>query len=757
VALAEITLTKQNIKNTVFTDQQGRFSIKLPDNGDYSIKIFKDKVNVYDSLIKIWNDTTKEIIISPKEKQIEVVTIHSKKKLIERKADRLIFNVENSVSLLGGDAIDALRLSPGVRVVDDNILLAGKGSVKIMVNDRILPISDSELFHYLKSIPAETINKIEIIHNPPANYDAEGNYGLINIVLKKTKSNSFKTNLRSTFQQATNGSLSHGIGISYKKNNISVLADLSYQYGKNKYTNDINFWYPTEHWINKIDNINHPKNMGNILNLNWDLNDKSSIGVQYLGSFSNNTTDENTLNKSYFNNSNLKEYLTEGTSNTNPQNISLNVNYNQKLDTLGKKFSIDADYFHTISNKNNSFNSLLKDFSNSSIENIYANNNSGRNIKNYSLKTDFELPFQFANISFGGKTSMSETDNNLLTNFYAINTGNIINSQNDSFNYRENMQALYWNADRSFGEKWEIKLGLRGENVQTNFLSYSTNQNYKNNYFKIFPTAYILYKLNDEHSFNLDFGKRIERPSYSALNPARWYLNPKSYTEGNPFLQPTFSYSYGFTYIYKEMLGVNLNYTVVKDDSAQLTFHDTQKETQLFKILNYTNGKNVTANVTFNYDIFPWWNTSVNLVAGYAEITPFVDILSTKYSGWSGYTTAYNTFTLNQSKTFFGSLYYEYVYPSVSNFSKQSSSSNTTIGLKYMMLDKKLTLGLSFEDVFRSDYTSSSNNSSNIEQTYKQYYDTRIVKLSVSYKFGNKKISLEKREIGNEEEKNRAN
>jgi hypothetical protein len=141
----------------------------------------------------------------------------------------------------------------------------------------------------------------------------------------------------------------------------------------------------------------------------------------------------------------------------------------------------------------------------------------------------------------------------------------------------------------------------------------------------------------------------------------------------------SFSYSYGFTYIYKEMLGVNLNYTVVKDDSAQLTFHDTQKETQLFKILNYTNGKNVTANVTFNYDIFPWWNTSVNLVAGYAEITPFVDILSTKYSGWSGYTTAYNTFTLNQSKTFFGSLYYEYVYPSVSNFSKQSSSSNTTI------------------------------------------------------------------------------
>ena len=758
ISFAEIILTKNETKKTAISDEKGNFTLQLPENGEYLLEILQDGNKVYSKTISVNGDISENFFANAvNEKEIKGVVIEGKKKLIERKVDRLVFNVENSVALLGGDAFDALKILPGVRVQDNSFVLAGKSSVKVMLDDKIIQLSGTDLVNYLKSIPSETINKIEIITNPPAKYEAEGNYGLINIILKKAKSNSWNASLRSNYQQATYATLSHGLGFSYNKDRFSALADFSYKYGKDIYTNDINYWYPEEHWINKIDNIDRNKIIGNILNLNYEIGKMSSIGFQYLGDFSNNYTDENTFNKSYINSNPAKDYKTKGFSYTKPQNISLNLNYNQKLDSLGRKFSIDIDYFNVKSNENNSFNSVMNNLDSGTFENINAINISDRNVKNYSIKTDFELPYKWADLSFGGKASFTNTDNSLLSDFYNGSTGILNSSQKDDFNYGENMQAIYVSADKSFGDHWEVKAGLRGENIQTNFNSFSTNQNFKNNYFKLFPTAYIMYKTDDNNTFSVNFGRRIDRPSYSSLNPARWYLNPNSYTEGNPYLQPTYSYVYELNYNYKELLSLNLSYADIRNDSRQLTFHDIQNETQIFKILNYTNGKNMSATLSFNYDLFPWWNTSINLSTGYAEIKPFVDILSSKYSGWSGYSSAYNTFTFNHSKTLIGTIYYEYIYPSISGFGRKTSSSTTYVGLKYLMLNKKLTIGLNFEDLFRSDFSTYSNNSSNIEQSYKQYYDTRLVRLSLTYKFGNKNISVKKREIGNEEEKSRSN
>lgn len=751
-----IVFNNADMKYSTISNEQGRYTIKLESNGDYSIKIISAKRNIYEGKITVLNDTSKNVNISLSEKELQTVHIQAKKKLIERKVDRLIFNVENSVALLGGDASDALRISPGVRIQDNIIALAGKSSVKVMVDDRIVQLSGTDLINYLKSIPAETISKVEIITNPPSKYDAEGNYGLINIALKKIKTNSWNTSLRSSYQQATYATLSHGIGFSYKKEKISLLADVSYKYGKDIYTNDITYLYPSEYWMNKINNINHNKIIGNILNFNYDLGKMSSIGFQYLGNFYDNYTDENTFNKS-FTNSLIKDYQTIGKSYSKPQNISINLNYNQKLDSLGKKFSIDVDYFALKSNKDNSFNSLLSDNILGTVNNINAYNYADRSVKNYFLKTDFDMPYKWANLSFGGKVSFTDTNSNILSNFYNGDTGFLNSSQTDNFNYKEDIQAIYFSAGKPLGNNWEINAGLRGEKIQTNFNSFSTGQNFKNNYFKLFPTAYVLYKLNDNNTFSLNFGRRIDRPSYSSLNPARWYLNPNSYTEGNPFLQPTYSYTYELNYNYKELLSLNLSYADIKNDSGQLTYHDTKNVTQIFKILNYTNGRNMSATLSFNYDLFPWWSTSIYLATGYSEITPFVDILSSKYSGWNGYTSSNNTFILNNSKTLVGSIYYEYIYPSISGFGRKTSSSTTYVGIKYLLLDKKLTLGINFEDIFRSDFSKYSNNSSNIQQSYKQYYDTRRFRFTLTYKFGNKNISIKKRDVGNDDEKNRAN
>ncbi len=701
----------------------------------------------------------KQIDSSALQKEIEAVTITGKKKLIERKVDRLIFNVENSVAVQGGDAIDALKVTPGVRIQGDEIKLAGKSSVRVLVNDKIVQMNGEEVQNYLKSIPTANIQKIEVITNPPAKYEAEGNSGLINIQLKEAKQDNWNTILRSTYQQATYENLTHGVGFGFKKGKFSTLADINYRYGRNLYTNEINYYYPTEHWNNNIFNRNHRKNLGTLLNLQYDLSDKSSIGAQFLGSFSDNSADEfnNNRSYSYSNESLMKYYKTDGVTYGKPKNLSLNLNFNQKIGEKGKKFSVDADYFNSISPKHNNFNSSLEDFILNSADNQYAINNSKQDIKNYSLKADFEFPYDWGNLSFGAKTSSTKTDNTVNANFYNAVGNSLLSAQSDHFQYTENTQALYFSLSKSFGKRWEAKAGLRGENTQTKANSISISQITERNYFKLFPTAYLSYKPNEDNTLSLNFGRRIQRPGFWEMNPARWYMNPKSYTEGNPFLQPTFVYNGEFNYSYKGLLNFNLSYAKIKDYYGQQTFHNLVEETQIFKRLNYANGTFSGGTVTLTYNPFKWWESSTDFSASYSELNPFIDILAKRYSGWSGYTSSNNTFTLNKSKTFFSSLYYEYNYASKSGYGTSSPISTFNIGFKYLAFDKKLTVGVNFDDVFRKNFATYENNTSGFRQNFTQYYDTRLFRISIAYKFGNNKISLKQRNIGNQEEKNRSN
>ncbi|CAA7392480.1 outer membrane beta-barrel family protein [Chryseobacterium fistulae] len=691
------------------------------------------------------------------EKKIQEVELKAKKKLVERKIDRVIFNVENSISAVGGNAFEVLKITPSIRIESESIVLAGKNSVKVMINDRLTQLSGEDLINYLKNIPSETIKKIEVITNPPAKYDAEGSSGLINIQLKTSKHNAWNVGLRSTYQQANYTTLTHGIGFSYQKNKLSVLADLSFKYGKELYTNDINYYYPLEHWKNYIFNRKHVNNIGSSINFQYELSKKSILGFQYSGTFSDNSTDEFNLNKSYnASNSPLKNYETNGTSFTRPQNLSFNTNYTYKIDTLGKTFSIDLDYFNNQSSKNNQFNSVMDNLYDNSVENVYAMNKAQQNIKNYSLKTDFDLPYRFAHISFGAKVVSTNTKNNVNANLYNTIDYSPINSQNDNFEYTENIQSLYFSTNRTFNKKWEVKIGLRGEYTQTTSNSISHNQINKNEYFKLFPTMYLSYKANENNMISASFGRRVRRPSFWELNPARWYQNPSSYAEGNPFLQPSFIYNIEVNYAYKNLFNLNLYYSNATDNFGQLTFHNTQNEQQTFKRLNFANEKFIGGTLTVNHKPLTWWDFSTEIGSGYCESNPYLDILATHYSGWYGYTNMANNFSLNEAKTFLATLYYEYSFPST-GLNSFTAHSSLNMGLKYLLLDKKITLALHFNDILKNDYGTSANETSGIRQNFTQYYDTRFIRLAFNYNFGNRNININKRTTGNQEEKNRNN
>lgn len=692
-------------------------------------------------------------------KEIQQVEIVGKKKIVERKADRLIFNVENSVAAQGGDAIDALKVTPGVKITGDDIKIVGKNSVKVMVNDKIVQLGGEELQSYLKSIQTANIQKIEVITNPPAKYDAEGNSGLINIQLKEVRQDNWNATLRSGYQQATYEQLTHGAGFSYKKNKFSALADVNYRYGRNLYTNDIYYEYPSELWNLKMFNRNHRKNLTALLNLNYDLTSKSALGFQFLGGFWNNTSDEfnDNFSRSYADATLLKYYKTNGEASGKPNNLSMNVNFNHKLDDKGKKFSIDADYFRMKSAKNNEFNSDLQNLISGVTDRSFTTNFSEQQIDNYSLKTDWELPYEWANLSFGAKVNSTKTKNLVDTKFYNRDNNAITQSRNDHFEYTENTEALYISANRSLGKKWEAKAGLRGEFTQTKANSVSMNEVIKRDYFKLFPTVYIAFKPNENHTFSANYGKRIGRPGFWQMNPARDYDSPKSYTTGNPFLQPRFTDEVELNYAYKSFLSAGVFFQKTKGDISQVIRHNPQDESQTFRHENYANSIYSGGNISVTFTPLKFWETTMMASAVYGETNPYDQTLySRKYSGWMGDTSSNNTFTLNKSKTLQASLNYWYSFPS-KGVGNGSASSSLDIGFKYLAFDKKLTVGLNFEDIFKNSQATYYQKSGEINQSFAQYYDSQLVRLSLMYKFGNNKININKRQSGNEEEKKRAN
>ena len=233
-------------------------------------------------------------------------------------------------------------------------------------------------------------------------------------------------------------------------------------------------------------------------------------------------------------------------------------------------------------------------------------------------------------------------------------------------------------------------------------------------------------------------------------------MNPNAYTEGNPFLQPRFTDNLELGYSYKSLLSISAFIGKTKDDITQVIRHDTANETQFFRQENYANSKYAGSSISINYSPFKWWESTAEASAYYNEVNPFIDVYAPKYSGWGGYTSTTNTFTINKAKTLISSLNYTYNYPSVGvGFS--SSYSSLDIGFRYLAFEKKMTIGLNFEDIFKSNYATTSLETQDILQTFKQYRDTRLIRLSLSYKFGNNKIQVKQRNIGNQEEKNRSN
>jgi len=740
------------------TDVDGNFDFEISPN-KYILIIEEFGQLLSSKNLELSQDQTLETIVIERSKvDLQEVVVEGKAKTYERLVDRLVFNVENSITALGGDALDALKATPGVTVSNSSIEITGKNMVNVMINDRIIQMSQDDLQNYLKGIPAANIKKIEVITNPPAKYEASGDSGLINIVLKDAKIDAWSATLRSSYQQAHKGSTQYGGNFSYDKNKFSALVDLYGYQGNWFYQRDGNNIFPDYKMSDKSRNLNKFKGFGGGTTLNYKINDDNTIGLQYYGgSFSPNQIEKNETTTFGLDNSIRTNELTQGNTKTDGFYHQLNLNYNLKLDTIGKKFSVDLDHWNNKNDKDNQFVTDVNRYSTNSLNYERANNISNQKIFNYSGKFDFYMPYSFGVLEYGAKATFTNTNNTVDVNF-SNDTDPDIGFYN-KFKYQENVQALYASYSKDIGETWKIKAGLRGEFTQTEANLISENNINKRDYFKLFPTIYVQYAFNENHNVNVNFGRRINRPGFWEMNPARQYSNRYTYTLGNPFLQPSFTYNYEASYAYKSLINFKVYYQDVKDGFGQMLTQETVNENGIdkyyryFERLNYYDMTRLGADLAINFKPFRWWESNNTISVNYNKST--VNNTKESFDGTSAWLTSFNNLTLNTKKTLLAEVNFNYRFKGTNREYTYTASNYLDFGIKYLMFDKRLTLGVMFEDTLWKDYNTMRATINNITQESTQKYDTHLVRFSLSYRFGSDKVSVDKRQSSNSDEAGR--
>ncbi len=757
IAWANVILLNAEGKPTTgdLTKEDGTFSLQVT-TGTYKLKISFVGYEPLEKDLWIEKDTDLGTLQLKQQGNNLNEVVVAKKKLIEYRADRLIFNVENSVMANGGSASNVIATAPGVLIQNGKISLLGKGSARVMINSRLLELTGQDLINYLNAISASDIKSIEVINNPPAKYEASGDGGLINIILKKGAINAWKNTTNLAYNQSKYGFATLNNSFFYNKDKVKFSLNAGAGTGNLQVKEDLDTHYPTGLWQLKSEGKEKQDHATIGMVLDYDLSSKMILGVQYAGNLTNPDRKDLTqirINDAY---GQLGSVLVNTADNDlNRKSHTYNAHLISTLDTANRKLAIDVDYFSYGAKIDNNFitNTFLPDgtFLNT---NQSAKNISNQQIQNFGFKIDMEHPLKWFNLSYGARLSWvnSKAD---VRYYHTISGSPVFDpTRSNEFDYQERNQAIYVNGIKQLGAQWNLQLGLRLENTQTEGNSMALNQKNSNHYLKLFPTVYLSYQPHEQHHFSFNYGRRINRPSFANLNPFRSYLNSTSYSEGNPFLRPSFNDNFEFSHVYKGNLRTNVFFNITTDGFGVIFTSDAQTNTQVISRQNYFREYYYGIGESYLLNIGKWWQ-SQNVVYLLGSNTDFThNINAMPKNGQQLYLSTNHSFTLGKSTKaqadfFFSSKVKRGLY-------EVDPMYGLNLGLRQELFQNKVQFAFLANDIFNTAYLKNYRSVVNgIQQVYSENNSSRFFRLSLTYNFGNAKINVKNRSFGNEEERKR--
>ncbi|MEL7222185.1 MAG: TonB-dependent receptor, partial [Bacteroidota bacterium] len=474
-------------------------------------------------------------------------TVTASRVMVEVKPDRTIFNVNGTINSVGGDAISLLRKAPGVTVDNNNnVNVLGRAGVLLYVDGKRLPLQGDDLVNYLQNLPAEQIDRFEIITNPGAKYEAEGNAGIIDIRLKKDKNLGGNGSVSGSFSQGQLARYNGSASGNYRSKKMNVFATLggfnSERFDNMDFTNNQNGIRMVETNRERNERSGYNYRLGT----DFFLNDQHTIG--FLISGNQNEGDGRNLNRIKISDQQSPDIvdsilvadnraLRENTGN------SYNINYGFS-NSKGRSLNIDLDYGAYGNDLDRDQPNLY--FNADETELLTEINNAFEaptDIEIYTAKLDFEEEVLGGKLGLGAKLSAVNSDNTFLVFDVVNGVATRDNGRSNIFIYDENVYAGYVNFSRAINQKWSFSAGLRAEQTDAtgDLQAFDTDQEEPPvilNYLQWFPSAGLTWQVTPMNTLSLNYGRRINRPDYNVLNPFNNQMSELSYSKGNPFLRP---------------------------------------------------------------------------------------------------------------------------------------------------------------------------------------------------------------------------
>lgn len=779
VEFATITLLKAKDSSLVkgaIADINGKYEFEQVKQGKYLIAaVSVGMTKAYSKVFEVAGSPVRmpALSLEASSKTLKGIDVTARKPFVEQKADKMVVNVESSITAAGGSAMEVLEKSPTINVdKDGNISMKGKGGVIIMIDGKPTNMTPQDVAELLKSMPATNLDQIELISNPSAKYDAAGNAGVINLKLKKNTNYGTNGNFTLGAAQGIRPRWNGGLNLNHRNAKFNIFG--SYNYSHREQQQEIGLYrsLTDDNGFRVYDQLTSMRQKSNYqagkIGADYFIRKGHTIGVMI--DLADRDRDFPTYSTTNIGNGKRIDSVLHTNSDYAGKwrRGAYNINYRGILDSTGKELNIDLDYARNTDKQFTSIYALSREAEGKRmLGSDTSRNNQPSSIEIKTAKIDYVHPLKNqGKLEAGVKVSFVTTDND--ARFDSLKSGSWILDQNRSnhFIYKENVNAAYINFNKQY-KKLNVQLGLRGE--QTNISGSSTSMKDKENkvvkndstYFNLFPSMALTYTLNKSNTLGLTYSRRIERPSYEDLNPFEFYLDRYTKEAGNPNLRPQYSNNFEITHTFKEFLITSVGYSHTKDMMTRIMEADVDKSTGdtsilRYKYLNVAKSDNFNLNVSVPMPITKWWMSFSTVSVSYAKYETVVNNSPVKLASGGFFGRTQQTFTL--SKNTAAEVTFFYVSPQVTNegLFKMKSMCSLDLGVSQKVLKGKGSLKLNVTDVFKTNYFRGSFDNAGRYTSVSSRWDAQQVRLNFTYRFGNSNVKAARaRQTGLEAEQNR--
>ncbi len=588
------------------TDANGNFSIDAS-SGTYAIKVefigFKTK-NLGNHVLN-QNKNLGVISLSEDAETLDEVEIIAEKSTVEIRLDKKIYNVGKDMTVKGGNASDVLDNVPSVNVdAEGSVSLRGNENVRILIDGKPSALVGLSGTDALRNLPADAIERVEVITSPSARYDAEGTAGILNIILRKGKVQGFNGSINTSIGTPDLYQLSSNLN--YRTKKFNIFSNLGYSYRKGPGNSYSNFTYLTDGTIDSLsteirDYDRKNRNFNGSLGLEYYLNDKSSI----TGSI-------------FYRNNDGKDIATNNTEVFDPNNVLIrnlkrveieteddidyqySLNYTNNIDDKGQKLIIDLQYSE---NEEDEFS----DITNNNV--LVEKNSQITKSKNRLLQIDYVLPIgEKSQLELGHKADLQD-----LTSDFKVRDADgqpLEFDPSNAIDFKQYIYAYYAQYGSKI-DKFSYLLGLRAEYTDIDLEVLNTGEFSDKNYTEWFPTVNLGYEFNDSDNLTLGYARRLRRPRHWFLNPFETRSSDTYVFKGNPDLNPTYTSSFDLGYttrVSKVTLNSSLYYQYSTDLIRPVSRIENRENGNVFvrQFLNLNNENRYGFELTTNYNPIKW-------------------------------------------------------------------------------------------------------------------------------------------------------